>query len=193
MTKEHQEDFEFFVEKRTLRKIPVVLVLTGCENVTPMNSWVDDNRSQFDAFGYAELIGTCLATGGPLEIHYAPLRRQSKAAVIRSTLAHALPEPHLLYGDGTNATFGQTLVRVWNFVVDLSGLPKQWRGHVNESAYELIMRLGLPERVAKLAIAHLPDLAQELASKVPTPCSGPVVRGIMEMLLKVVLPKPRQV
>lgn len=191
LTKEHQEDFEFFVEKLTLRKIPVVLVLTACENVTPMNSWVDDNKSQFDAFGYAELIGTCFATGGPLETHYAPLRRQSKAEVIRSILAHALPAPHLLYGDGTNATFGQTLLRVWNFVVDLSGLPKQWRGHVNESAYELIKRLGLPERVAKLAIAHLPDLAHELANKLPIPGSGHVGRGLMEMLLKVVLPKPR--
>ena len=191
LTKQHQEDFEFFVEKLTQRKIPVVLVLTGCENVTPMSAWVDENKSQFDAFGYAELIGTCFATDGPLETHYAPLRRQSKAAVIRSILAHALPEPHLLYGDGTGATFGQTLLRVWNFVVDLSGLPKQWRGHVNESAYELIKRLGLPERVARLAIAHLPDLAQELASKLPIPGSGRIGRKFMEMLLNALLPKPR--
>ena len=76
-------------------------------------------------------------------------------------------------------------------MVDLSGLPKQWRGHLNESAFELIKRLGLPERVAKMAIAHLPDLAQELASKAPIPGSGRIGRGLMELLLKALLPKAK--
>ena len=109
ITKEQEEDYDFFVNKMTERKVPVILVLTGCENEDPMSAWVDKNRGSFSRFLYKALVPTCLAKGGALESHFAPLRIQSKDAILNAIKNHALPEPHRFYGEGTNTTFKDAL------------------------------------------------------------------------------------
>lgn len=184
ITKEQEEDYKFFVEKLTQGNIPVLLVLTGCENEDPMTAWLDRNRASFDRFQYKDMIPTCFLTGGKFEAHYAALRVQSTTKLLEAILANALPQPYRLYGKGTESTFSQTLTRVWNYVVDWTGLPEKWRGKVNESAFELIKRLGLPEEVARLATKHIPDLVQELANKVPLPYAGKVAKYGGQQILK---------
>lgn len=184
ITKEQEEDYKFFVEKMTQGNIPVLLALTGCENEDPMSAWLDRNRASFDRFQYKDLIPTCFLAGGKFESHYAPLRAQSRETLLQAVLLNALPQPHRLYGKGTGATFSETLTRLWNHVVDWTGLPIEWRGKVNESAFELMKRLGVPEKLAEMAIRHIPDLAQELVSKTPVPGAGPMARMGVEKVLR---------
>lgn len=183
ITKEQEDDYKFFVEKMTQDNIPVLLALTCCENEDPMSAWLDRNRTSFDRYKYKDLIPTCFLSGGKFESHYAPLRAQSKETLLQAILVNALPQPHRLYGKGTGATFSETLTRLWNHVVDLTGLPGEWRGKVNESAFEFLKRLGVPQKMAEMAIKHIPDLAQELASKTPLPGAGPMARTVVEKVL----------
>lgn len=184
ITKEQEEEYKFFVEKLTQENIPVLLVLTGCENEDPMTAWLDRNRASYDRFQYKDMIPTCFLTGGKFETHYAELRVQSTGKLLEAILANALEQPYRLYGKGTGSTFGQTLTRVWNYVVDWAGLSDEWRGKVNESAFELMKRLGLPEQIAKLATRHIPDIAEELGNKLPFPRSGKAAKYGSQWLLK---------
>jgi hypothetical protein len=81
------------------------------------------------------------------------------------------------------------LTRIWNGFVDLAGLPDTYRRQVNETAYSLMRRLGVSDAVARLAIKHIPDLVEELASKAPYPGAGKIARKISEAVLKKVFPK----
>jgi len=184
ITKEHDDDFTFFVDKLTQKNIPVILAVTGCENEHPMQAWVQRNQEAFNRFGYKELIPTCFASGGPMEEFYAPLRIQSREQLLSSILAHALPEPKKLYGLGTDSSFNEALTRIWNEFVTLAGLPSKYRRRVNESAYSLLKRLGVPRALADAAIKHIPDLLEELGNKTPVPGGGKILRTISEMLLK---------
>lgn len=183
ITEEHEEDYKFFVEKMTQGNIPVILVVTGCENESPMQVWIERNRRPFERFSYKEIIPTCLASGGPMEAHFAPLREESRRVVIQSIARDSLPKSFKIYGDGTGKTFSQALTRIWNDFVDLAGLPEKFRGKVNESAYGLMKRLGVPKAIASAAVAHIPDLVEEIASKFPFPLSGKVARSIAEKIL----------
>ncbi len=183
ITEEHEEDYKFFVEKMTQGQIPVVLVVTGCENESPMQAWVERNQRPFERFAYKEIIPTCFASGGPMESHFAPLRGESRSVVIRSIISTALPASFKLYGEGTGNTFSEVLTRVWNEFVDLAGLPHKYRRKMSESAYGLMKRLGVPEAIAKAAVAHIPDLVEEMANKFPFPFAGKIARSIAETIL----------
>ncbi len=184
ITKEHDDDFTFFVEKLTQNNIPVILAVTGCENEHPMQAWVHRNQEAFGRFGYKELVPTCFASGGPMEEFFSPLRTQSREQLLSSILTHALPEPKKLYGQGTDSSFNEVLTRVWNEFVVLAGLPSKYRRQVNESAYSLLKRLGVPRAIADAAIKHIPDLLEELGNKTPVPGGGRLLRKISEMVLK---------
>lgn len=186
ITKDQEDDYTFFFEKLSDKKIPIFLAVTGCENESPMSNWVDQNRQHFHRFEYKTIVSTCCAIGGPLEDHYAPLRASSRADLLAAISAHALKESHRLYGEGTGSTFEQTLSRLWNFVVDLTGLSEKWRSQVNESAYDLIKRIGLSEEVAGFLVKHIPDIAQEMGNKLPYPGSGRVVRKVVERIVQFV-------
>lgn len=175
ITKEHDDDYNFFVEKMTQCKIPVILAATGCENEEPMASWGEKNREHFKRFNYKEIVSTCFASGGRLEEIFKPLRRQSREELVRSILEHALPEPSKLYGDGTNSSFSEALTRIWNEFVELAGLPEKYRRQVNESAYALMKRIGVPKKIADAAIKHIPDLMGELGNKTPIPYGGQIL------------------
>lgn len=191
ITKDFEDDHEFFVEKMTQRKIPVLLVVTGCENEAPMQAWVDKNRSSFTKFGYHEIVASCFAEGGALESHYEPLRRQSKELVLQAIARLALNEPALLYGGKTGSSFNEVLTKLWNSFVDIGGLPEKYRRQLNETAFSLMKRVGVPDALARMAIKHIPDLAEELGNKIPVPWAGKIARKISEAVLRAVSPKKR--
>ena len=184
ITKDQEDDYKFFVEKLTEEKIPVLLVLTGCENEEPMTAWVGRNRKSFERFKYAEIISTCFMTGGKFESDYALLRTESKKLLLDAVLTHALASPRLLYGKGTGNTFSKILMRVWNSFVDIGGLPKKLRLQVNESALDLMNRLGVSQKLQKLATDHLPDLVEEMANKLPIPGSGKLAKAVVRYFLR---------
>jgi hypothetical protein len=184
ITKEHDDDYKFFVEKMTQSRIPVILAITGCENEHPMTSWVERNQGAFTRFAYKELVPTCFASGGPMEAFFVPLRTQSREHLLASIVQNALDEPVKLYGSGTNSSFNEALTRIWNDFVTLAGLPEKYRRKVNESAYALMKRLGVPQAIAETAIKHIPDLIEELGNKTPIPGGGKIFRKLSEAFLK---------
>jgi hypothetical protein len=166
-SKTHDENYHFFVENLAQGTIPAILVATGCENEDPMSAWADANASAFAADGckYEEVLATCFASGGRLEEIYAPLRTESRDLVLQSIIEHALPQPEKIYGDGTASTLEQVLARVWNRFVDWAKLPRKYRMRLNESAYGLMLRVGVPKPLADAAIKHVPELAKVVASR----------------------------
>jgi hypothetical protein len=183
ITKEHDDDYKFFVEKMTQGSIPVILAITGCENENPMTSWVERNKEAFTQFNYKELVQTCFASGGPMEEIFAPLRLQSREHLLASIVLHALAEPSKLYGSGTSSSFSEALARIWNEFITVTGLDDKYRRKVNESAYGLMKRLGVPQVIADAAIKHIPDLVEELLNKAPIPGMGKLARKVWELLL----------
>lgn len=190
LTKDQEQDYEFFVNKMTNGSIPVILVLTGCENEDPMDAWVQRNGMHFARFGYRDLIATCFASGGPLDEHYAPLRSHSKAAVLSSVTTRALPAPVLLYGPETGRTVGDMLRSLWNDFVEMTGLPAEYRAKTNESIHRLMRRIGVPKPIADAAIKHIPELAEELLNKTPIPFAGKAAKAALTKILQRILAKP---
>lgn len=190
ITKEHDDDYTFFVEKMTQGSIPVILAVTGCENEDPMTSWIERNQKAFTRFAYKELVPTCFATGGPMEEHFAPLRKKSREHLLTSIVQYALAEPNKLYGAGTSNSFSDALTRIWNEFVTVAGLPEKYRRKVNESAYALMKRLGVPQAIANAAIRHIPDLAEELAGKLPILGAGKLARKLTEFGMNKVINSP---
>ena len=183
ITKEHDDDYTFFVEKMTQSSIPVILAVTGCENEHPMTSWVERNQEAFTRFAYRELVPSCFASGGPMEKFFAPLREQSREHLLASIVQNALAEPSKLYGAGTGSSFSEALTRIWNQFVTVSGLSDKYRRQVNESAYALMKRLGVPQAIADAATRHIPDLLEELGNKTPVPYGGKLLRKFSEVVL----------
>ena len=118
-------------------------------------------------------------------MHFAPLREQSRDEMIAAVRACSLPEPKLLYGAGTGTTFKQLASRLWNEFADLAGLAKELRWQLNETTYEFLKRQGVPRKIAKLLVTHIPDLLDEL----PIPFGRGWLKKKLRRLLKKVFPK----
>ncbi|MEK8053155.1 GTPase [Ideonella sp. DXS22W] len=184
ITEHHDQDHTFFVEKLTQRQVPVILAITGCENDDPMSSWLDRHGSAFARFGYQAKVPTCFASGGALESHYAALRSASRSDLLGAIAAVALPAPYLLYGQSSASTMKSVLFRLWNDAVDVFGLPAKWRSQVNESAWDLMQRIGVPRKVMEMMVAHLPDVMAELGGKLPIPGGSALLRKFTDALLR---------
>lgn len=184
ITQEHDEDYTFFVEKMTQNQIPVILAVTGCENEQPMQAWAERNQEAFERFGYKEIVSCCFASGGPMEGHFQPLRAQSRASLLNAIESHGTEVPVKIYGEGTSSSFSEALTRIWNEFVSLAGLPKKYRRQVNESAYDLMKRLGVPQAIAEAAITHIPDLMKEIGDKTPIPGGGKILHKLSELVLR---------
>jgi hypothetical protein len=118
-----------------------------------------------------------------MEEFFAPLRAQSREHLLASIVQNALAEPSKLYGAGTSNSFSEALTRIWNEFVTVAGLPDKHRRQVNESAYVLMKRLGIPQAIADAAIRHIPDLLEELGNKTPVPGGGKLLRKLSELFL----------
>lgn len=180
-TKNHDENYSFFVEGLAQMKIPAILVATGCENEEPMSAWAEANAVTFSSDGcdYRQIVATCFANGGRLEQIYAPLREESRVAVLSAILANALPEPEMIYGEGSDSSIEDVLARVWNRFVDWAQLSKKYRMKVNESAYDLMLRLGVPKAVADVAVEHVPVFVMAVASRYMPPGAFQLVSTLL--------------
>lgn len=184
ITKEQEDDYVFFVDKVTQNRVPVLLAVTGCENEEPMSAWVEANRHAFARFAYKDLVATCFAAGGPMEDFYATRRAASRGALLSAIKAHASREPVLLFGPGTGSTFSDALTRIWNEFVTLAGLPDKYRRKVNETAYGMLKRIGVPKRIADAMVKHIPDLLEEVGGKVPVPGAGKALKYLARQALE---------
>lgn len=63
----------------TREAVPIIWVVTGCENEIDMDQWAETNRSHFERnqMFFNRILGTCCASGGRLQAAFAPLRKES--------------------------------------------------------------------------------------------------------------------
>ena len=156
----HCDNYEFFVKELTQKTVPCILVVTGCENSDPMSAWADENKPEFEkqGFDYRDVVATCFASGGRFESVYAPLRDESRAAVLKGIVAHYTAAKRL-YQDEQG--FFQVLKRAWNWVC-------RWLGHpdleivVNTGIKKMLVRCHSPA-IWLLHANQLPISACELA------------------------------
>ena len=61
------------------KNIPMIGVITGCENESDMNQWARTNRPHFERHGimFDEMVGTCFGRGGRMESVFVELRQES--------------------------------------------------------------------------------------------------------------------
>jgi len=78
-----KDEYVMFADRITKQQIPVLGVVTNCENIEPMSRWVDDNEDVFVRNGmhFAGMVGTCFLKGGRFEAVVKPLREESVKTV----------------------------------------------------------------------------------------------------------------
>lgn len=92
------DNYKFFYEELAKKKIPIIVIITGCEDNDPMECWFEENKQYFDNSGlkFDATVSTCFAEGGRLESIYGPLREESKCKVWDAIKLHIMNEPIIL-------------------------------------------------------------------------------------------------
>jgi len=90
-----EKNYELFVEGVSHNQVPVIGVVTGCENVEPMQRWVEENDHHFrmSKLRFGSLTAGCCAVGGRFEGVYSELRQITRASVWQAVTRAAAPEP----------------------------------------------------------------------------------------------------
>ena len=147
ITQTHADNYEFFVKHLTQGKVPCVLVVNGCENSDPMFAWADANKPVFaeQGFEYKDVLATCFAAGGRFETAYAPLREESRTAVLKAIVTY-YSTAKALYKDEPG--FFEVLKRARNRFCLWIGQP-EFQFIVNKGIKNLLTRVGVPEKLAK--------------------------------------------
>lgn len=140
ITQTEKANYDMFCRVITNQKVPVICVITGCENEDPMSRWVTNNQRFFDnnEMQFNGIVGTCFAKGGRFEDAYRPLREESTALVWNAILDSCAREPVDFIGQ-SGGIFA-ALKRIWNSFCEYIG-KKPWKW-VNEQVKEMLIRLG---------------------------------------------------
>lgn len=150
ITKSLCDNYKFFVETVAQKKIPVILVVTGCENIEPMSLWEEQNRHYYEeqGFDYKNILATCFAeTVIPdFKPRFDGLRLESKIKVLSTIEQYALEEPYKLYEQ--NNGFISLLKRIWNGFCDYIEA-ENWKITISKTLLNLLLRIGFNEKEAK--------------------------------------------
>lgn len=159
-----KQNYELFYKKMTECNIPILLVVTGCENEDPMMQWVDDNRIHFEHEDllYSEIFATCFAKGGRLESVYEELRQESARIIFDAIEEYALEEPKKIYKSAEE--LDDVLKKIWNYFCDSLNIQK-FRFEINDGAYDVMIRVGIPQSIAaQIAKVDILDLGKKAVS-----------------------------
>ncbi|CAF1103234.1 unnamed protein product [Didymodactylos carnosus] len=141
-----KDNYEMFCDIVTNHQIPVICVITGCENEDPMSDWVRRNEDAFKNNGMRlhGMVATCFAKGGPSESVCRPLREQSAKDVWDAIMNHATNKPvdFIKQSGGISAV----LKRIWNQYCTWLNQPT-WKW-VNEHVRDILARLGFRSQEA---------------------------------------------
>lgn len=151
ITQAEENNYEFFVKTIAASKIPVILVVTGCENIEPVSKWGEENADTFTRMGleYEDVIWTCFAKGGRLAALFDDLRNESCQAVLESIAVHATEESVLLYN--SQNSFMAVLKKAWNWLVGWIGV-ESLIFELNKGLIELLVRIGFTREEATILI-----------------------------------------
>lgn len=142
-TKAEVENYHLFVNAIAGSTIPVISVVTGCEDVEPMSKWRDENVTTLEELGlkYQDVVCTCFAKSVKKELNdiYLSLRQDSIKAISNSIIEHAAKEPVVIYSN-TNE-FIAVMKRVWNQICDWCEVP-EWTWNVEKNLADILTRIG---------------------------------------------------
>jgi len=95
ITETIRRNYMLFVDAITKHKVPVVCVVTGCENFDPIQQWVTENEMEFEksSMVFNRMVGGCCASGGRMEPIFAQLRAETTEAVWGAITVLAAPNP----------------------------------------------------------------------------------------------------
>jgi len=151
ITQMHVDNYKLFVDVITESKIPVICVVTGCENYEPTQKWADDNNGEFKKAGmhFRQIVGVCFGRNGRLEPIFAQLRGPSKEAVYAAARDCAAETPVDFLGTDADGRW-QVVRRTWDFFCSWASTyittANSWRW-VNEKVVDLLQRLELPREI----------------------------------------------
>lgn len=115
-----EANYGMFVKTLCQNTIPVICIVTHCEDNLNLSDWPAANSTEFTRRGFlfADMRGTCFGKGGRFESVFAALRAESTQSVVNSVLRHALPQPCVFLGDAHSVN--NALRAVWNSFCDFA-------------------------------------------------------------------------
>jgi GTPase SAR1 family protein len=144
-TKAEVDNYRLFVNAIAGSTIPVISVVTGCEDVEPMSNWSKINYPILEELGlkYQDVVCTCFATSGKEELNniYQSLREDSVNGISNSIIKYAAKEPVKIYKDANE--FIAVMKRTWNQICELCEVP-DWTWNVEKNLAEILKRIGFP-------------------------------------------------
>ncbi len=86
--------YNLFVNILCEKRLPVLGVITCCENEEPIWAYAEKNRDHYARNGmkFTALVSTCFGRGGPLEVVFQELREESIERVWQMIELHSLKE-----------------------------------------------------------------------------------------------------
>ena len=132
-----ENNYRLFVKELVEGKVPVILIITHCELgpsggvILDLDQWLTENKTSILRYGFDfnDIVSTSWAKSQipAFENEYLKLRTASQENAIRSIMSNSLNKNISFVREGIL----ETLRRVWNFVANISHLPK-WSGKLGE-------------------------------------------------------------
>lgn len=145
-------NYDMFVTELTNKQIPVLCVITGCENVEPeMMTYVKNNSIHFlnNGMFFNRIMATCFAQGGRLEDSYRPLRENSTNEVWTAIEKETSCQPIITVIEQPDSIKGLFL-RMWNRFCRFVKRPS-WEVTLphSQKIYEMLGRMGIKDETKK--------------------------------------------
>jgi GTP-binding protein EngB required for normal cell division len=152
-----KENFDIFCTELTNKRVPVLCVITGCENEEPeITSYAERNLAHFSAQGmnFSAVVSTCFAKGGRLEQIYQPLRGQSTGEVW-SAIERAASRWPIVTVEQCPESMRHRFTSVWNHFCRWVKKPA-WKAALPHCTriYAILDRMGIKDEEKKKAWAE---------------------------------------
>jgi len=137
-------NYDLFANILTHQRIPIICVITGCENEDPMTEYASRNSQSYESndMKFRKIEATCFAKGGRLEnLIYKTAREDSGKRVWNAIEEFSSERPIVTIND---ENIGIVIKRTWNKFCDWVNKPT-WRIIINKDLYDILGRMGIQD------------------------------------------------
>jgi len=152
-TTSFKKNYELFVDGISRFKVPVICVVTGCENEKTekrtMQDWVRDNRPKLEQnrMCFAEMVaGCCAVSRGELELFFKDLREETKFNVWQAIADKSSPQP-IQFVEKEKSFLEHIFNIFWSY------FPGQSLEY-NKDIHDALMKYGCSDLEAKSIASH---------------------------------------
>lgn len=125
-----EDNYKLFVDGICLGQVPVIGVLTHCEQEPVMGKWYNENKYVFDTYGFnfKDVVSGCITKGenlNPEIVNIEAINRrynETQQKLKKSIEANILPEPWKISG-GVDHWFVVVVKKIWNWICKLFKWP----------------------------------------------------------------------